>query len=237
MPIYILLGTGVVAIRIANFVFASVVLLSAGIFLRTFGVRPVFVRFTLAVLALDPGFLFSFRTQSYITLLPIAFVLLSASIVENAAAVASRRACGAAGLLLGLAVYGYFIYLFLVPAAAAHLWWKVRANSERRPQLISWFAGLVLGVSPYLIGYALMFKATGGFQGFERFLTSALGNLSVVSSKLNSWQSVSYFGSLVYRTLYFEGQNPIDAKYDVYTLFWRGKAAFIARYTDCFSDT
>jgi hypothetical protein len=212
MPIYILLGTGVVAIRIANFGFASVVLLSAGVFLRTFGVRPVFVGFTLAVLALDPGFLFSFRTQSYITLLPIAFVLLSASIVEDAAAVASRRACGAAGLLLGLAVYGYFIYLFLVPAAAAHLWWKVRANSERRPQLISWFAGLVLGVSPYLIGYALMFKATGGFQGFERFLTSALGNLSVVSSNLNSWQSVSYFGSLVYRTLYFEGQTLLMLK-------------------------
>ena len=43
MPVYILLGTGVAAIRFANFVFASIVLLSAALFLRAFGVRPLFV--------------------------------------------------------------------------------------------------------------------------------------------------------------------------------------------------
>lgn len=83
-PVYMLFGTGIVGVRVANFVFASIVLMSAAVFLRVFGVRPLFIASTLAVVALDPGFLFSFRTQFYITLLPIAFVLLSVSIVENA---------------------------------------------------------------------------------------------------------------------------------------------------------
>jgi len=209
MPVYILFGTGVAAIRIANFVFASLVLLSANMFLRAFGVRPLFVGVILAVLALDPGFLFSFRTQSYITLLPIAFVLLSTSIVENAGAFPSRRACAVAGLLVGLSVYGYFIYLFLVPAAATHLWWNLRINPQRGPQLIYWFAGLALGASPYLIGYTLMFFATGGAKGFERFLTSALENTAPGRSKFSPWQGTQYFMTLVSRTVSFEGQTSV----------------------------
>jgi hypothetical protein len=207
IPVYMFFGTGVAAIRIANFVFASFVLISAGVFLRSFAVRPLFVALTLATLAIDPGFLFSFRTQSYITVLSVAFVLLSASIVENAGVGASRPRCALAGLLVGLSVYGYFIYLFLVPAAAVQLWWKVRSGPERRAQVISWFVGLALGGAPYLIGYALIFFATGGAKGFAQFIALALGNASIGSSKLGAWQSVQYFMALVFRTVSFEGQT------------------------------
>jgi hypothetical protein len=193
MPVYILLGTGVVAVRIANFIFAALVLSSAAVFLQVFRVRPLIAGFTLAALALDPGFLFSFRTQFYITLLPIAFVLLSVSIVENGGVSLRRRMSAAAGLLIGLSIYGYFIYLFLAPAAAAHLWRKLRPSADRRSHLAFWLAGFALGVSPYPLGFALMFFATGGLQGFERLLTTSLQNLSVGSSKLNPWQSLQYF--------------------------------------------
>ena len=69
MPLYALLGTGVFGVRIANFIFGTIVIIAASIFLRAFRVRPIFVGLALTTLVLDPGFLFSFRTQFYITLL------------------------------------------------------------------------------------------------------------------------------------------------------------------------
>jgi hypothetical protein len=227
MPFYMLFGTGVAAIRIVNSIFASLVLLSAGVFLRTFGVRPLFVGLVLTVLALDPGLLFSFRTQSYITLLPISFIFLSVSIVENAGPFASRRVCGIAGLLVGLSVYGYFIYLFLAPATAAHFWWKVRSNPGCRVQFSTWLMGFALGVSPYLIGYVLMFIATGGAKGFERFLAAGLENASVGSSKLDSWHRVKYFTMLVSGTVDFKGQTSVMLNEMFTPYFHRSKRFFL----------
>lgn len=134
-------------------------------------------------------------------------MLLSVSIVERADKLISRRECGLAGLLIGLSVYGYFIYLFLVPVAVAHLWWKVWSNPERRTQLAYWLGGLALGASLYPVGFALMFFATGGVRGFERFLSASLQGLSVLSSKLTPWQSLQYFADLVYRTTRFDGTS------------------------------
>jgi hypothetical protein len=212
MPVYILLGTGVTAVRIANFIFAALVLSSAAVFLQAFRVRPLIAGFALAALALDPGFLFSFRTQFYITLLPIALVLVSVSCVENGGVSLPRRMSAVAGLLIGLSIYGYFIYLFLAPAAAAHLWRNVRPSADRRSQLACWFAGFALGVSPYPLGFALMFFATGGLQGFERFLTDSLQNLSVESSKLSPWQSLQYFVRHVDGMTRFDGPSQMMLK-------------------------
>jgi hypothetical protein len=170
MPLYALLGTGVFGVRIANFIFGTIVIIAASIFLRAFRVRPIFVGLALTTLVLDPGFLFSFRTQFYITLLPIGALLLSIAIVENIGSYLSRRSAFAAGLLVGLSVYGYFIYLFLAPVAAAHLYCKTRSNLDWRPPLIAWMGGLAVGVSPYLVGYGLTIVATGGVQVLRAFL-------------------------------------------------------------------
>jgi hypothetical protein len=220
-PVYILFGTGIVGVRVANFVFASIVLMSAAVFLRVFGVRPLFIGSTLAVVALDPGFLFSFRTQFYITLLPIAFVLLSVSIVENADLHLSRKASSVAGLLIGLSVYGYFIYLFLVPAAALHLWRRLWPNPQGRVVFVYWLAGFALGVSPYLIGFALMFAATGGAPGFERFIAAYIGGSHVLGSQLNITQSLKYFFEIASETIGFVGPSTMMLR-KTYTPFFAG---------------
>jgi hypothetical protein len=90
-PVYALAGTGVVGIRVANMVFGLLVLAATAIFLQAFRVRPVIAATTLAMLALDPGFLFSFRTQFYITLLPVAPLFLSVALAESRGAAATRR--------------------------------------------------------------------------------------------------------------------------------------------------
>ena len=119
----------------------------------------------------------------------------------------SRKASSVAGLLIGLSVYGYFIYLFLVPAAALHLWRRLWPNPQRRVVFVYWLAGFALGVSPYLIGFALMFAATGGAPGFERFIAAYIGGTHVLGSQLNIMQSLKYFFEIVSETIWFVGPS------------------------------
>jgi hypothetical protein len=185
-PVYALAGTGVVGIRVANMVFGLLVLAATAIFLRAFRVRPVIAAMTLAMLALDPGFLFSFRTQFYITLLPVAPLLLSVALAESRGAAATRRVAIWSGALAGIACYGYFIYGFLVPTVAVHAAWRWRALVNRRSLVSWWGAGFALAVSPYVIGAILALAGFlveyGGLREFRQYLTSDLGALDVSSS-------------------------------------------------------
>ncbi len=201
LPIYAIFGTGVVGIRLANLLFGLIVLIAAGIFLRAFRVKPVIAGFCLAALALDPGFLFSFRTQFYITLLPCALLLSSIALVEHRRMFLTPGIMAAAGFLAGLAVYGYFIYAFLVPVAALHAWTRWRGGSGHGRLILWWVAGLALGGSPYLLGMFLILVATGGVHGFLSFLANNLSGLGVDNSPLSLAQRGTYFVDMVSWTL------------------------------------
>jgi hypothetical protein len=197
LPIYALFGTGILGIRLANLLFGLIVLVAAGVFLRTFRVRPVIASLTLAALALDPGFLFSFRTQFYITLLPCALILLAVALVEERREALTPRVAAAAGFLAGLSVYGYFIYVFLLPIAALHALWRWRGNLGRPNVLLWWIGGLALGGSPYILGVLLILIATGGLHDFLHFISVNLSTLEVAQSPLSLRQRAGYFVSMV----------------------------------------
>jgi len=209
LPVYALFGTGIVGVRLANLVFGLIVLVAAGVFLRVFRVRPAIAGICLAALALDPGFLFCFRTQFYITLLPFALLLFSVALVERRRMTPTPRLAVAAGFLAGFSVYGYFIYIFLAPVAAAHALWRWREEQNRRRLALWWLLGLAFGGAPYLVGMLLILIETGSVHGFLNFITSYLKGLGVAEAPTSLSQRFSYFYTMVWWTLFDVGPSMV----------------------------
>jgi hypothetical protein len=165
-PFYALLGTDIVGLRMVHGIFAAIVLVGLYVLLRSFGVRSWLAALTPAVLAIDPAFLFSFRTQFYITALPIAFIFLAAASVNWASATSDRRAAtfrlSTSGLLAGIATYGYFIHTFFAAAVFAFAL-SAALPLDRKQRVIPWLGGFIIGVSPYIIG-SLLFLAAFHFS-------------------------------------------------------------------------
>jgi hypothetical protein len=191
LPVYWLFGTGVEGIRLANLVFGLIVLAAAAAFLRAWNIRPWIWAVALFALALDPAFLFAWRTQFYIALLPMAPLLLSAALTRSSSKIGSRRTAMLAGLLAGIACYGYFFFGFLVPAVFLYAWIVSRRTGQA--SIIWWLAGFVLGAAPYLLAAALLWQATGGTAGFVSYMRSALSILSPGKSQLAFTQRLALF--------------------------------------------
>ena len=198
LPFYALFGTGVVGVRLTNMVFGLAVIAGAGAFLWATGVRALICCLCLMLLALDPGFLFSFRTQFYITLLPIAATFASVALVECSPRVPPRWSVFLAGFLAGLSCYGYFIFGFLVPAVALVTFYRW----GRLPKALLWLwpFGFLIGISPYALGAIGMLIATGSPHAFISFLVRYLHTLQVQSSPLSLTQRVKFFFYLLQGT-------------------------------------
>jgi hypothetical protein len=207
LPAYALFGTGVVGIRVTNIFFGLLVLAGTALFLRTFRVRPAIAGLCLAALALDPGFLFSFRTQFYITLLPDALLLTSVALTERGMQGETRPRPAVAGLLAGAACYGYFIYAFMAPAAFLHATGMGRRDGRPGIRPGWWVAGFAAGVSPYLLSLILLTAATGGFHAAFAYLTAMIHGLGVESSSMTLGQRLGYFVYLVRGTLFDAGPS------------------------------
>jgi hypothetical protein len=201
LPFYALFGTGVVGIRLANMAFGLVVLAGAGWFMWAFRTRALIAALCLALLALDPAFLFSFRTQFYITLLPVAALLGSAAAVEARGGAPRRRTALIAGLLAGIACYGYFIYAFLVPAVAVLALLRFVRVADARGLVLCWAGGFVAGVLPYAIGFVLIMIDVGGPRAFVHFMLSNLTSLHTSGGMLPLRQSIGVFAGYVHDTI------------------------------------
>ena len=159
LPGYLLLGTDVAAVRMVHAGFGLLVLGGLYAFLMAFGARRMAAIAALCVLALDPSFLLAFRTQFYITLLPLAFVLASAALTECCG---GRWAKLAAGFCAGLAVYGYFIHGMFLPVLLIHAALRMRERRDAQGFCL-WLLGAALGGTPYPLGYAAA-AASYGFM-------------------------------------------------------------------------
>jgi hypothetical protein len=155
LPFYALFGTGILGIRIANMAFGLLVLAGAALFLMSFRVRPWLAAVVLALLALDAGFLFSFRTQFYITMLPVAAVFASAALVEFKKDTPGKATAFWSGFLAGLACYGYFVHIAFVPALAALAYWRWRRAPALKYLIACWIGGFVIPVLPYIAAVSL----------------------------------------------------------------------------------
>jgi hypothetical protein len=216
LPVYALFGTGVVGIRVTNMVFGLLVIVGTGAVLAAFRIRPLLACFCLTLLALDPAFLFSFRTQFYITLLSGVPLLLSVALVQSRGGSISLRSVTLAGFLAGLSSYGYFIYDFFMPAAALHAWSLWRRDPEAVRRAGFWVFGFVLGISPTLFGYLLIMHAVGGWPRFVNLIANNVNGLQVGNSTATLSQRALYFIDMVRWTLLDVG--PTKMMFQIYIL-------------------
>jgi putative flippase GtrA len=188
LPVVGLLGFNLPALRIAQALFG------AGIVTMMYFVTQRIVSSRLlafaaaALLATDIAFLASFRTQFYIVisgvfwLLFAIYVALGTKYEDNL-----KQRFFISGALYGLAVYSYFIFLFFLPV------WLVliRYNTARWQPTLRWTFGFCLGMSPYVLGYLSLMFALGGPRQFVDWLIRNFSTLAPLSSKLTFQESVS----------------------------------------------
>ena len=197
LPFLWLFGTSVIGLRITHALFGLAVLAALfGLLLRS-RLRPWQATVACAALAVDPTFTYAFRTQSYITLAPCAWLLLAFTLLlPSPPAGPSRRSWFWSGAFLGLAVVGYFIYAFFVPVLVALVAARFGAMTEAErfatKPLRSWIAGTAVGSSAYALGLFLAARESGGLAEFLSLLTEQQSTLGVFASNLSLWERVAY---------------------------------------------
>jgi hypothetical protein len=196
LPAYLLFGTGLLGIRIAEIGFGLIVLSGAWLFLWAFAIRPWMAAVGLCALALDPAFVMSFRTQAYIAILPLGLLLSSIAIAALGTAEGRRASTVtllSSGALAGLAFFGYFFYLFPVLTIPVYLACVARSGVGTGRLLALWSAGFAIGLSPYVLGYLRLLSAFGDVSGFLAYLRETLGGLQVARSSLTLAGRARYF--------------------------------------------
>lgn len=192
LPVFKLFGFSVTTLRVAQALFgAAIVGFSFLLLMRATGSAPIACLGALG-LATDIAFQASFRTQNYIILGGEAWLVLALLLLypRPEQEQASRRALVFSGIAYGLSIYGYFVFLFFLPAIA-FLVWQSRPQT-RRQALLAWANGFVVGMLPYVIGYLLMMLALGGPRALLEFLRDAGGHLSPFSSRLSLIDGYAY---------------------------------------------
>ncbi len=201
LPLFWLLGTTVESLRIVHALFGLGVLASLYALLATAGARPWLATLATGALAVDPVFLFAFRTQSYITMSPAAWLLLGLFFLLRAQR--NDPAAGAilaSGVLAGLAVQGYFVYAFYVPALVTGVWLWSRARAGARQawrNALRWCLGLALGVAGYLLGYALIAREEGGLGALVAYVADQQRTLGAFASPMTLAERVRFVGDMV----------------------------------------
>jgi hypothetical protein len=190
LPLFWLFGTDVVGLRLTHAVFALAVLASAYAVLTRAGSKPWLAALACVALALDPAFSYAFRTQSYITLAPAASLLFGLAAVMRATAPETSRRYAwwfIGGALHGIAIFGYFIYAFFLPAIAYAVWRcrpPGRRASARLAPTLTWGAGLLLGLAGYWLGFGLIIHERHGLKGFWQFVLQQESTLGAFKSSL-----------------------------------------------------
>jgi|tagenome__1003787_1003787.scaffolds.fasta_scaffold20963205_2 hypothetical protein len=195
LPGYALFGTDALGVRLTHGSFGALILASSWVALVSIGVsRRVAVLFLVA-LALDPGYVFTFRTQAYITMLPTFLVLLAVAALSGASrqtsATSARVFLFISGFCAGLSVYGYFFYLFYGLAIAALAGWSARERDDLRTGLLIWVTGAFVGVAPMLLGFVLIAFDQGGIAEALRYAASNAEHVQVVNTKLGLSEKLS----------------------------------------------
>ena len=109
------------------------------------------------------------------------------------------------GLFFGFAVYGYFVFLFFLPAI---LWIMIYNHDiDRWLAITFWFVGLILGLLPYILGYLSLILAFHGFEPFYNWLRPALSSMEVLSSNQTLWFKLENALNYTYQALSNNGNE------------------------------
>jgi putative flippase GtrA len=221
LPVYALLGFNLLALRVAQGLFAGGILVMVQLVLqRATGSLLLAVAGALC-LATELAFIASFRTQFYIVVAGAFWLLLAVylalgrrtlastasthSIPVNAAATGTFPTLPwfFSGLCAGLAVYSYFVFLFFLPVFVAMGWWHTRNWRA----VLTWLLGFALGMQTYVLGYLLAITALGGLGPALEWLRSSSDGLDPMSSQLSIGQRLANAWSVLLITLQNAGNE------------------------------
>jgi hypothetical protein len=218
-----------IGLRITHALFAFAIIWSVYAMLVDRKIPHGWAAVTCAALALDPALIYAFRTQSYLTTAPIMWIFLSILKMSRATDIYSdstRRDLMLSGLFFGIAIYGYFTYLFFFPALAIALVIRLRraivgsaAQRNLLPSLARWAGGVLLGTTFYFVGYAIVAGRSGGIGGLFSFIAHVQTDLGAFSSQLsvaervgNAWNLVvAVFSNWWNSALMFNDYTPVPA--------------------------
>jgi hypothetical protein len=202
LPFFMLLGTTVTSLRVVHALFAFAIIWAIYALLSDRDLPCPWAAVACAALAVDPSFVYAFRTQSGLSTAPVVWILLAILKLSRAAsapAVHVRRDLGLSGLFCGLAIFGYFIYLFFLPAVAIALAIAWRDPARRaasgfgpRHAFVLWAAGLCWGLALYVLGYSLLAASQGGFGGLLAYIQETQAKLGAFGSPISLLDRVAH---------------------------------------------
>lgn len=200
VPLFWLFGTTAEGLRLAHAVLAAGIL--AALYAVLLRVRlPAWQAAAACIaLALDPSFSYAFRTQSYITVAPDAWILLAVLCLLPAdSRPPPPRRLFWSGVWAGTAIVGYFVHAFFVPALALGMLWITRGGARRLRwrNRAAWLAGLAAGASPYLLGYALILRKVDGLPGLWAFIHARQAAQHAFDSPLGLPERIAYAWTMI----------------------------------------
>ncbi len=175
---YGIMGMSVTSARVTHAIFGAAIVLLLWLVLRRTTSKPALATAMAVALASDMAFLGSFRTQGYIILAGQAWMMLGfyLAVRSHTNELPSRAMLFLSGVCLGLAVYGYFVFLFFVPPVLA-LVVLGPGRDGMFARLVTWGLGFVCGMLPYVVGYVELAVAVGGVEPFIEWMRNSLGGL------------------------------------------------------------
>lgn len=215
MPIFALLGFNMLAVRIAQGLFASGIILLTHLVLRRASGSIALAFAGSLSMATELAFIASFRTQMYIVmsgafwlLLALYFALGSrpagvatasptTSSGNQARAPLAKLPLLVSGVCAGLAVYSYFVFLFFLPVFVVAGWLHTRSWRA----VLFWLLGFAAGMQTYVLGYTLALISLGGLEPMLDWLSATAQDLSPMSSVQTLGQRWTYAWSLFFMSL------------------------------------
>jgi uncharacterized membrane protein len=227
LPAFLLFGTSLVGLRVTHALFGFAIIWSMYAALTERELPTAWAAAACAALALDPAFVYSFRTQNQLSTVPVLWIFLSVLQIDRAM-LRRQDSCARhlrlSGFFFGLAVAGYFTFLFFLPAMVGALWsWYQRDNSVSRLGALRlsthWVTGLCWGLSFYIVGYALLAISQGGLGGLFAYISTMQSTLGAFGSQLSlierigfAWQQiVAVFSNSWNSALMFDDYTPVPA--------------------------
>lgn len=175
-------GYGLNEIRIFHALLGMFLLISLMWCLQKWKISRPAVAIALCLLAVDPTFIFAWRTQYYLQLTPLIFIFLGLGILgehyqKKESATAPRKLLFIAGIFLGFAAYVYFVFAFYAAIILISYTLINRKKQFIRNIAIPLIAGTALGWLPFVYAHVSIILNTGFHSYIEqlRGLQTAYG--------------------------------------------------------------
>lgn len=196
MAFFSALGYGIPQFRMYHVLLGILLLVCLVWCLRKWQVPKVVVGITACLLAIDPTFLFAWRTQYYLQLVPLIFFFLALGLLaqwySDATAVPRSNArYWWAGILLGFAAFGYFVFAFYAAAIIFVLVFQIR-HSLNRGMITAVVLGTLIGWLPFIYAHLSIILNIGfhDYLSHLRGLQTTYGVGNVAQNWSERWHAV-----------------------------------------------